>query len=564
MQNMQYEKTPGQLTGNNHLELIKISPCQKFHTLFEKPLYEERFLYVEKFHEPGLAPVCDVTGAYHINLKGKKLYTKRFNRTHGFYCGRAAVEDNIGCYHIDSHGSRLYKQSYEWVGNYQENICVVRRSNKFYHIDLYGKKLYQEEYDYVGDFKDDIAVVHKENKATHINPEGNLIHNKWYKQLDIFHKGFAVAEDNDGWFHVDIEGKAIYLQRYKTVNPFYNGVAIVKAYCGTLGQIDIKGNIKFIISPPEPEAQIHKISSELAGFWKTYLTNAAIELDLLNILPATTKLLSRQLNMIEANLQRLLRALWEVELIDYNQNKDLWQISTKGEFLKNNAFLPQATEMWARVAAEKNWLNIVDLLKQKTITSFPSFKEKETSEEIRTKFYEALIGYTMLDTREFNNKVSIGGNENILLFGVHSLALINVLRSKDINTINLDYYNDHRIPEELIRDYNACLITPDKLSENYDLSIFCRFLQNQDDEKVLSYFKLIKDKKISRILLIETILTNNSATGGAADINIMVETGGKLRKLEDWEGILKQVGDLKIFDVLSLTEYLSVIDIRGY
>jgi hypothetical protein len=71
--------------------------------------------------------------------------------------------------------------------------------------------------------------------------------------------------------------------------------------------------------------------------------------------------------LIEANLQRLLRGLWEVELIDYNQNKDLWQISTKGEFLKNNAFLPQAAEMWARVAAEKNWLNIVDLLKQKTI-----------------------------------------------------------------------------------------------------------------------------------------------------------------------------------------------------
>ena len=178
---------------------------------------------------------------------------------------------------------------------------------------------------------------------------------------------------------------------------------------------------------------------------------------------------------------------------------------------------------------------------------------------MRTKFYKALIGYTTLDTREFSNKVSIEGNYNILLFGVHSLAL----RSKDINTINWDYYNDHRIPEELIRDYNARLITPDKLSENYDLGIFCRFLQNQDDEKVLSYFRLIKDKKISRILLIETILTNNSPIGGAVDINIMVETGGKLRKLEDWEVILKQVGNLKIFEVLSLTEYLSVIDIRS-
>ncbi|WP_241760982.1 hypothetical protein [Rickettsia endosymbiont of Ixodes scapularis] len=65
---------------------------------------------------------------------------------------------------------------------------------------------------------------------------------------------------------------------------------MVKAYDDTLGQIDTTGNIKFVISLPELEAQIHTISAELAGFWKTYLINVAIELDLLNILPATTEL----------------------------------------------------------------------------------------------------------------------------------------------------------------------------------------------------------------------------------------------------------------------------------
>lgn len=527
-----------------------------------KPLYETKFIHVEKFHEPGLAPVCDKTGAYHINLRGKAVYTKRFNKTHGFYCGRAAVEDKAGCYHIDSYGIRVYKQSYQWVGNYQENICVVRRSNKFYHIDLHGNKLYQEEYDYVGDFKDDIAVVYKDGRATHVNPQGKLIHNKWYKQLGIFHKGFAIAEDSDGWFHIDIEGKARYLQRYKTIEPFYNGLAMVKAYDGTLGQIDTTGNIKFIISLPEPEAQIHKISAELAGFWKTYLTNIAIELDLLNILPATTELLSKQLGIIETNLQRLLKALWEIDLIVYNQKKDLWQTSAKGEFLKHNSFLPQAAKMWARVAAEKNWLKITDLLKQKTIYSFPSFKEQETSLKTKTEFYQALIGYTKLDTKEFNNKINIKGSKNILLFGVHSLALTETLSNKGNNSRNLNYYNDQEIPEELIKDYNVSLITHDNLVKNYDLSIFCRFLQNHDDETVLSYLRLLKDKKITRILLIETILTDNSPIGGAVDINIMVEIGGKLRKLNDWETILTQVGGLKIFDVLPLTDYLSVIDIR--
>ena len=335
---MQYEKTIGQLTKNNQLKCIKISPCRQFHTLYNKSLYTARFLHVEKFHEPGLAPVQDETGAYHINLKGEAIYTKRFNKTNGFYCGRAAVEDDKRCYHIDSHGNKIYKQLYQWIGNYQENICVVRRSNKFYHIDLHGNKLYQEEYDYAGDFKDDIAVVYKDDKATHINPEGKLIHNKWYNQLGIFNKGFAIAEDHNGWFHIDIEGNGIYLQRYKTVEPFYNGFARIETYNNTLGQIDTTGNIRLTTFTPGTESQTHKISAELAGFWKTYLTNIAIELDLLNILPATTKLLSKKLSIIESNLQRLLRALWEIELIVYNQNKDLWQLSIKGAFLKDSSF----------------------------------------------------------------------------------------------------------------------------------------------------------------------------------------------------------------------------------
>ncbi|WP_241760983.1 hypothetical protein [Rickettsia endosymbiont of Ixodes scapularis] len=62
MQDMQYEKTVDQLTESNNLnslKLIKISPCKQFNTLEEKPLYTKRFLHVEKFHEPGLAPVYD-------------------------------------------------------------------------------------------------------------------------------------------------------------------------------------------------------------------------------------------------------------------------------------------------------------------------------------------------------------------------------------------------------------------------------------------------------------------------------------------------------------------------
>ena len=195
MQNMQHEKTFDQLIKDN-LKSIKISPCESFHELLGNPLYENRFIKVGKFHEPGLAPVHDQTGAYHINVRGEAVYHHRFLKTFGFYFNRAAVEDDTGCYHIDSSGCRVYKQSYQWIGNYQEDACVVRRHDKCFHINLNGNRIYQEEYDYVGDFKDDIAVVYKDGKATHINPQGQLIHNKWHKNLMFFIKGILLQKIN--------------------------------------------------------------------------------------------------------------------------------------------------------------------------------------------------------------------------------------------------------------------------------------------------------------------------------------------------------------------------------
>ncbi|WP_241760981.1 hypothetical protein [Rickettsia endosymbiont of Ixodes scapularis] len=79
--------------------------------------------------------------------------------------------------------------------------------------------------------------------------------------------------------------------------------------------------------------------------------------------------------------------------------------------------------------------------------------------------------YTKLDTREFYSKINIAYNTNILLFVIHSLALIETLSNKDKNSINLNHYNDQEIPEELIKNYNVSLITQDNLAKNYDKHI---------------------------------------------------------------------------------------------
>lgn len=560
MQNMQYEKTYSTVERLKQIGNIKISNCRTFHKLNDYPLYSTRFNDVEKFHYPGLAPVYDKSGGYHINFDGIAVYSQRFDYSFGFYCNRAAVIDQSKYYHINSQGDRAYQGHYDWVGNYQENKCLVRKQNMFCHIDIEGNKIYSEEYDYVGDFQDDVAVVYKNQQASHINDKGDFIHNKWYKKLGVFHKKYANAEDDKGWFHINIKGEAIYDYRYKMVEPFYNGQAKVETFSGMLGQININGEIKHIIYQPSTISQMHQISGEMVGFWRTYLINAASQLGILQLLPSNVTPLAKKLKVKTNHLHRFLRALWEISLINYCKEQDIWELTEKGKFLIDHPFMIQASKMWGRVIVEKNWLKIPELLKKTEMKSFLSFKENEKDHNIQTELYQALIGYTSLDTVKFAEQINIDQNSKILLFGVHSLALVDILKSKNINYIS--YYNDPELPKQLTQDFNIDIRKKNDVIKEYDIVIFGRFLQHQDDHKVLSHFKALKNSNVSRILLIETIVEEHGSRGGVIDINIMVETGGKLRTKKNWEDILKQVGNLSISKISSLTNYLSVIDIR--
>ena len=111
----------------------------------DEPVFNKKFIEVLKFHAPGLAPVLDSSGAYHIDGEGLELYQKRYQRTFGFYCNRAAVIENNRWYHINEMGEKVYTTSYLWTGNYQEDICTVRNdNNQYYHIDLNGNPITNE------------------------------------------------------------------------------------------------------------------------------------------------------------------------------------------------------------------------------------------------------------------------------------------------------------------------------------------------------------------------------------------------------------------------------------
>jgi hypothetical protein len=207
------------------------------------PLFNRYFTEVLKFHSPGLAPVKDESGSYHIKADGTDLYPNRYSRTFGYYFNRASVIENDKWYHIDESGNRIYPQSYSWTGNYQEKICVVRDINQhYYHIDLFGNRLYKENYLYAGDFKDGIACVKLHSGGfIHIDINGKQINDCVFIDLGVFHKNYATAKDILGWHHIDKKGNALYQQRYLIVEPFYNGYALVTDFDETKKVIDEMG-----------------------------------------------------------------------------------------------------------------------------------------------------------------------------------------------------------------------------------------------------------------------------------------------------------------------------------
>lgn len=209
------------------------------HFLFDgKPIFGKTFIEVLKFHSPGLAPILDNSGAYHIDMNGNELYSNRYSRTFGFYCNRASVIEKSVLsevdmwFHINEKGERVYQTSFSWAGNFQENICTVRNeNNQYFHIDLNGHRIYKDNYVYAGDYKDGIACVKLSNALyRHIDNKGRFINDKSFLDLGVFHKNFATAKDQQGWFHIDKNGNELYKERYLIIEPFYNGFALVTTF----------------------------------------------------------------------------------------------------------------------------------------------------------------------------------------------------------------------------------------------------------------------------------------------------------------------------------------------
>jgi hypothetical protein len=524
-----------------------ISSCETHHIIGSKPCYGQRFEIVLKFHEPGYAPVKDSTGSYHIDIWGNPPYKQRFIKAFGFYEGYAAVETEAGCFHIVPQGDPAYEERYSWCGNFQEGLCSVRdRFGKYFHINTQGKRPYNQTYCYVGDFKDGIAVVcRKDGKSTHIDKQGNLIHSCWHKQLDVFHKGFARAKDEKGWFHVKKDGMPAYPNRFISLEPFYNGQAHGEDVEGNLLIIDEQGQtIKKIFSPQQN--LVGNLSGDLVGFWKSETIRLAVKLGILDDLPGQLKEIGRKVDIPLPNLERLLRALWEIGIVHKKGGR--WSLTRKGSLLApcNRSFIAAAALMWPQV--QEAWQRLKDKLLTPEIHHHPTFKE-ETIDENSLKIYRcALKGYAQEDFHKIATWPLWKEHSIILGLGQTAITVLpHILRA--YSSLNAIILNEDRplyhVPFEdefqsRIQQIFANIYKPWDIKA--DAAILPRFLHYFPDEEACQILRNVHSalSQDGKIYLFEMVLDPKHPKGGLLDLNMLAESGGKLRTWYQWKGLFNR------------------------
>ena len=326
---------------------FEVAQDRTHHLFSGEPAYEKRFKEVLPFHPPGIAPVEDHSGAYHIDPEGVPLYEKRYKRTFGYYHNKAAVVENGEWFHIDEEGTPLSEKRYNWCGNFQQNICTVKEKNgTYHHIDNKGERLYTENYLYAGDFREGAAVVLEENGLHyHIDHKGEKIHPHGFNDLDVFHKNFARAKDQEGWFHIDRKGKPLYKKKYAQIEPFYNGVSRVETDLGEIRLIDESGITLQTIIPPKRDL-FHEVSADIISYWRFFTLKAASDFQIFSYLPATTEELTEKTGLKLIRCKKLLLGLQEMQYVKRKFFK--WTPTEKGAFLvpTHEYSLADALTLW--------------------------------------------------------------------------------------------------------------------------------------------------------------------------------------------------------------------------
>ncbi len=529
----------------------RISPDGTHHVVDGRAMYAPRFLRVQKFHEPGLAPVVHESGAFHISADGEAAYPDRFVQTWGFYEGRAAVQDEAGWFHILADGRPIAQERYAWCGNFQAGRCAVRMLDDGYaHLTESGAPAYAQRYLYAGDFRDGAAVVRcpARGLCTHIGPDGRYIHGRWFVDLDVFHKGFARARDQAGWFHVDLAGRPVTDHRYAEIEPFYNGQARVLTHEGEYRVVDQAGQV-LAYAGRVPHDTFHQVSADLVGHWRTDTIAAAASLGVFERLPATAATLARHIGAPQASTARLLGGLWDLGLVDRGSD-DTWTVTEKGLVLD-----PRGTLQLADAAIEfggplrEQWSRLADAIRSREWRPPDVFEDAGKDTARLARFQRMLGAYAHHDYLDvvsalpFENArciVDVAGGTGVLARMIAArfpAADVCVMERDEVCTLAGAGPDQGHVRFVGGSIFERWPLTADA----FVMSRVLHDWNDQDARRILGNARDAVPRGCIGVIL-ELLLSDSSPFGRLCDLHLMVVTGGQERTPDQFSQLLGSAG----------------------
>ena len=549
-----------------------ISADGSHHVLDGSPAYSSRFLEVLKFHAPGLAPVTDKTGAYHITPDGQPAYEYRYLRTFGFYEGRAAVHSEGGWFHIVADGGELYPERYDWCGNFQEGRCPVRLSdNRYFHIREDGVPAYAERYRYAGDFKDGLAVVQRDDgRHSHIDKDGALIHDRWFLDLDVFHKSYARARDEGGWHHVDQQGKPLYSTRFRNVEPFYNGQARSEGFDDALSVVNESGEVMLELRQPL-RSPLEELSSDLVGMWRTQTIRAAANLGVFEALPASAHDIEESLQLAESVGTRLMRALTELDLVRRDQD-GVYHPTEKGALLQraHPLSLADAVSLWGG-DTYMAWAEAAYSLRTGD-SAYAKLFGKNFFDHIGddagnlAACRAAYATYAKHDYQILSASYDFGRHGHILDAGGGSGELAFALL-RDYPGLTATVMDRPKVISGLQRPgelRDRCRFVAGDFFEEWpvksDAVILARVLHDWPDAEAVRILKRAREAMSGggTLYVVEMVQDYDTGAGGLLDLNMLVVSGGAERTEGQFGDLMNQAG-FELLEVISTPSVNSVI-----
>ena len=555
----------------------RISADGTHHVFDGRPAYAARFLDVLKFHAPGLAPVLDDSGAYHITPAGLPVYDARHVRTFGFYEGRAAVHSADGWFHVLSDGSPLYPERYAWCGNFQEGRCPVRLPDgRYFHIDEDGTPAYSERHRYAGDFRDGYAVVQRDDgRHSHIDQTGVLLHGQWFLDLDVFHKNFARARDEQGWHHVDIAGQPLYQDRYRNVEPFYNGQARVEEIDGSLSVIGETGET-LVELRGSLRSPLEELSGDMVGMWKTQAIRAAVELGVFESLPATSQDIERSLELSDSVGIRLMRALTELGLVRRDE-EGAYHATAKGALLQRShpLSLADAAQLWGGETYSA-WAEAEHSLRTGRSTFRKLYGQnlfehlRDRPEQLRSS-HRAFAGYARHDYQTLAQAFDFGVHDHILDAGggTGELAFALLRAYPDMTATVMDLPEVVREADPPGNLKGRCRFTAGDLFAPWpvrsDAVVLARVLHDWPDDDAVRILTRAREAmpESGALYVVEMVLDDDTGAGGLLDLNMLIVAGGAERSEEQFRHLLGSAG-FELLEVVPTPSVSSVLRARTF